>query len=364
MRPKKTVQHKRITRKHVKSPRMSMKINDRAKRKPIKRRVVKGELWAQRAIKAGFMSASQAQGETSLSHMQTSMTAWYQSQEHIPSQPREVISIAQAFRKGYVLAAKLITSYIPLPMRTSSSAIVCASNEELTLPLVIAQLKRLPLSEIIIILNGCHDRSYASIDKDERITIVHYKQRLGHDVGRAIGAKLATGDTLLFVDGDLTVKAEDLAHFMLTVDQGIDVALNDLTPYLPKFMHQDQVTRIKTFLNVVLGRRDLYANSLTAVPHALSRVAISQVGIPALMVPPKAQALAIVKGLKVSAPISVDVVKGNRIRVGNTGQGNAVAKLIVGDHLEALDEVMKLSGIRLKVATLPRHELAKVRNQR
>lgn len=358
----KPIRYKRVTHKHVKSMRKNSKVNPSIKQ--LKRTEVKQYTWIQKAIKAGFITASQAQGETSLAHMHSSAALWYQEQDHIVTEPRGIVSIAEAFKKGYSLSSKLNTRYLPIPMEATSSAIVCASNEELTLPLVIEQLKRLPLTEIIIILNGCHDRSYASIGKDERITIVHYKERLGHDVGRAIGAKLAIGDILLFVDGDLPIKAEDLAVFMLTVAQGTDVALNNLTPYLPKFTQQDQVTRIKSFLNVALGRGDLEANSLTAVPHALSRRALTEVGISALMVPPKAQALALVKGLRVSAPISVDVVKTNRKREDNIGQGNAVARLIVGDHLEALHEAMKLAGVRLKAATLPRHELAKVRNRR
>ena len=231
------------------------------------------------------------------------------------------------------------------------------------MPLVIAQLKRLPLGEIIVILNGCHDRSYNKIERDERISIVHYKERLGHDVGRSIGAKLATGHNLLFVDGDLMVKAEQLALFLLAVDNGIDVALNDLSPFLPKFMSQDQVTRMKSFLNIALGRSDLGASSLTAVPHALSRNVLTVVGTHSLMVPPKAQVLAIIENLNVTNIASVDVVKGNRVREGNIGQGNEVAKLIIGDHIEALDEGMRLAGIRLKATSLPRHELAKVRNQ-
>ncbi|MBP1907763.1 hypothetical protein J2Z32_004444 [Paenibacillus turicensis] len=336
-----------------------------------RRKGTNGELWIHHAKKAGFMSASQAMAEgteVSCSHMQLSAMQWFSTHElqlskQIQNQFKQVVSLAQAFGEGYELAAKLKREFLPLPVQKTSSAILCASNEEHTLPLVIAQLKRLPLDEIIVILNGCLDDSYNMIEQDERIIIVHYKERLGHDVGRSIGAKLATGNILLFLDGDLTIKAEQLALFMIAVNNGIDVALNDLSPFLPKFVFQDHVTRIKSFLNITLGRGDLGASSLTAVPHAISRKALSEIGVTSLMVPPKAQALAMMKNLSVANVASVDVVKGNRMRVGNIGHGNAVARLIIGDHVEALNEVMKLGGIRLKTTTLPRHELAKVRNQ-
>lgn len=375
---------KQTTYKRRKSTKSTTKIRSSSRSYPKntnlrrhRRKGTNGELWVHHAKKAGFMSASQAMAEgteVSCSHMQLTAMRWFNThepqlskqgagREGIRNQVKQVVSLAQAFGNGYELAAKLKREFLPLPIQKTSSAILCASNEEHTLPLVIAQLKRLPLDEIIVILNGCHDDSYNKIEQDERIIIVHYKERLGHDVGRSIGAKLATGNILLFVDGDLTLKAEQLALFMIAVNNGIDVALNDLSPFLPKFVFQDQVTRMKSFLNITLGRGDLGASSLTAVPHAISRKALSEVGVTSLMVPPKAQALAMMKNLTVANVASVDVVKGNRMREGNVGQGNAVARLIIGDHVEALDEVMTLGGTRLKTTTLPRHELAKARNQ-
>ncbi|MOA11009.1 hypothetical protein D3C78_1309230 [compost metagenome] len=185
---------------------------------------------------------------------------------------------------------------------------------------------------------------------------------MGHDVGRAIGASAAMGDILLFTDGDLPLPAEELAPFLISVDRGDDIALNDLSPYLPPFSGQDEVSRSKTFLNLCLGRSDLKANSMTAVPHALSRRAIHTIGTGSLIVPPKAQALALVHELKVSAPYTVDVIRNNRVRSSNTGAGNTVARLITGDHIEAMGEAMKIKGIRLGYKTVSRSELAKMRN--
>jgi hypothetical protein len=376
---KQTVYKRRKGPTKLRSSSRSSPRNTNLKRQ--RRKGTNGELWVHNAKKAGFIAASQAVAEgteVSSTHMKLVAMQWFSTHEsqlskqdarregirnQVKNQVNQVVSLAQAFGHGYELAAKLRNNFIPLPIQKTTSAILCASNEEHTLPLVITQLKRLPLEEIIVILNGCHDDSYNKIEQDERIIIVHYKERLGHDVGRSIGAKLARGDILLFVDGDLMVKAEQLALFIVAVNNSIDVALNDLSPFLPRFVFQDQVTRMKSFLNITLGRGDLGSSSLTAVPHAISRKALSEVGVTSLIVPPKAQALAMIKNLTVANVASVDVVKGNRIREGNTGHGNAVARLIIGDHIEAFDEVMRLVGTRLKTTTLPRHELAKVRNQ-
>jgi hypothetical protein len=125
-----------------------------------------------------------------------------------------------------------------------------------------------------------------------------------------------------------------------------------LNPLLPPFGLSDDVTRSKMFLNLALGRADLGASSMTAVPHALSRRALETIGFRELMVPPKAQALSILGKLRVEKAGTVDVIKHNRLRQSNTGTGNAVEQLITGDHAEALQEVLT----RRDPGSLPQEE--------
>ncbi|MUG86570.1 glycosyltransferase [Paenibacillus timonensis] len=318
-----------------------------------------------RALAEGARAAaSREKAAADSPHMQACFQEWARAERLDNSPFATILAASLAYRRGYADTAGLSTPWLPLPLNGSASAIVTASNEEKTLPAVVAELRKLPLQEIIVVLNGCNDGSFTAVDRDPRITRLSFPERLGHDVGRAIGAAAATGDILLFTDGDLCVGAEDLAAFLIAIDQGMDLALNDLSPYLPPFSQQDEVTRCKAFLNLALGRPDLKANSLTAVPNALSRRALQTVGTAALIVPPKAQALALARGLKAGAPISVDVIRKNRIRTSNSGTGNAVAQMIIGDHMEALGEVMKTEGVRLRFATIGRSELAKMRNAR
>lgn len=319
------------------------------------------------AKQAGYQAGTEAMRDNRVPNQkefQSSFIGWYSASVSASSeQPAStLLSIAMAYRRGYFTALDRKASWIPLPIRGRASAVVSASNEENTLPSVIRELRKLPLQEIIVVLNGCKDDSFTVIEQDSRVTRLSFPERLGHDVARSIGAATSTGDMVLFTDGDIPIAAEELALFLLSVDQGADVVLNDISPYLPVFARQDEVTRCKLLLNLSLGRGDLHANSMTAVPHALSRRAIDTVGLSALMVPPKAQALALLHRLRVQSPHSVDVVKTNRVRAANVGSGNAVAGLILGDHVEALGEVMTSGGVRLRYSTLQRSELAKVRN--
>ena len=244
----------------------------------------------------------------------------------------------------------------------SAAVVVSVCNEQDTIGAVLHELEKLPLSQIVVVLNGCTDHSFQISRKSPKAVIIHYPEPIGHDVGRAVGTKLTNAEIVLYIDGDMVVSAKELMPFLIAVDRGVDVALNDITSFLPPFFQQDHVTHCKSFLNQVLGRRDLQANSLTAVPHALSRRAIQTVGVSSLMVPPKAQALAIVKGLRVAAVHQVDVVTSNRKRKDNIGAGNDVTQLIIGDHVEALDTVIGMAGKRLHLSMESRSELAKRRN--
>lgn len=233
-------------------------------------------------------------------------------------------------------------NWVPLPTERSVAVIVTAKNEERTIAAVLKEADRLT-DETYVIVNGSSDETFRQARAASRANVLSYPQTLGHDVGRSVGAKLARADILLFTDGDMPIPAEQLVPFVHGIEQGLDVALNNIYPYLGSFGRQDTVTIMKQFLNRALDRPDLKASSLTAVPHALSRRAVETLGLELLSVPPKAQALALLLKLQVGNAGQVNVIRGNKRRKLNRGRGNPVASMIVGDHLEAL----KLAGDRM-----------------
>ena len=241
-----------------------------------------------------------------------------------------------------------------LPGRLRAAAVVSVRNEERTVGEVVRELTLLPLQEIVVVINGSSDGSYHAVCEWPSVTVVHYPEPLGHDVGRAVGARMTDADILLFVDGDFPIAAHKLAPYLAAVHRGADVALNDITPFFGPFRQWDDVSRVKAFLNRSLGRPELSAASMTAVPHAISRRALEAIGAPALMIPPKAQAAAIGRGLRVVLAPGVNVTRRNKPRDTNAGQDNPVARLIIGDHYEALREAMLAGGARLDMADAAR----------
>ncbi|RPK23352.1 hypothetical protein EDO6_05693 [Paenibacillus xylanexedens] len=313
--------------------------------------------------KAGQVAGSEAKANNTVSEKHARLV-WNAHAANVAelSNFELALKAGKAFMQGYAQASGHSFQILPLPLRHSAAAVVCACNEEHTLGQVLLQLKRLPLTDIIVVLNGTTDDSLKQVLRQPGLTVIYEPDRAGHDVGRALGVKMTDAETVLFVDGDMVVSAEQLAPFLFAVDRGQDVALNNLTSLLPAFAGQDEVSRIKAYLNRTLGRADLGSNSMTAVPHALSRRMIQTVKPASLAVPPKAQSLAIQHGMNVSAPSQVDVIRSNRLRPGNTGSGNDVAKLIIGDHLEALATLLGTGWNPAQAHTLSRVEVAYRRN--
>lgn len=256
---------------------------------------------------------------------------------------------AARYHAGYSEAIRLpVIDWVPLPTEKSVAAILSVTGNEPHVAAVLHQLDRLSLQEIVVVVNGVDDETFTRLHTHPaKPILVHYDQAIGYDVGRAIGAKISASDILLFVDSDMVIPAEKLVPFVKAVDKGAGLALNQISPYVGSFNRWDAVTIVKTFVNRALGRSDLGANSLTAVPHAMSRNTALAIGYANLAVPPVAQVQAIRAGLAITAPASVDVITANRLRGVNQGQNNAVEGLITGDHLEALSAVMELTGERL-----------------
>ena len=180
------------------------------------------------------------------------------------------------------------------------SVIIPVCNEEQTLKQVIAEARKLEPLEIIVVINGSTDQSekYA---KEQGVKTIVYDERLGHDCGRAAGALAATGDILLFIDGDFVLSAQELYPFAAAVASGVDVALN-ICEDEEKLTHV--VQGWKYVLNETIGRKDLLMSSMTAVPHAISRECLEKIEPESLAVPPFAQVKAIV-GVSMCRPFTM-----------------------------------------------------------
>ncbi|HZG18343.1 MAG TPA: glycosyltransferase [Candidatus Bathyarchaeia archaeon] len=244
------------------------------------------------------------------------------------------------------------TSEIPMtnqgkwPLHTSSlyggqrlSVIIPACKEEATIGDVVREAMKLKPAEIIVVVNGSTDQT-AAIAKKYGVTTVEYREPLGVDTGRAIGALLAKGDVLLFIDADFVIPARDMHPFPLACEKGIDVALNDLSGFLEPHHESNLVVAARQALNMAMNRKDLAIGSMVTVPFAMRREVVAAIGWPLLLCPPKAQIACALAGFQPQLAHEADIFSSNRFRpqkhlAGAGTTRSAAVEQILGDHIEA-----------------------------
>jgi glycosyltransferase involved in cell wall biosynthesis len=228
------------------------------------------------------------------------------------------------------------------------SVIIPAQNEAAAIGEVIRQARKIEPKEIVVVVNGSGDAT-ARIAAELGAKTILFEEALGNDVGRAVGAKAAVGDILLFIDGDFAIPPADLYPFAAFVAQGVDVALNDLNYYLDLRFPLHIVTACKYAVNLALDRQDVGAGSMIAVPHAISRRALRHIGWEMLLPPVAAQVMAALSGCSVRCVHRVEADRLNRIRPDQhfaaVGYPPAVER-ILGDHLEGLYCLLQARGPR------------------
>ena len=225
-----------------------------------------------------------------------------------------------------------------LPDSILISVIIPTGNEEKTIRKVISEAQKVSNNiEIIVVCNGVTDKTVKKARKSGA-KVLEYETSLGHDVGRAIGAKIAKGEVLLFIDADFVVPCSILRKYCLDVINGWDVVLNAFSG-----VRTHATAEAKRALNLLLGRPDLEGSSFTTVPHACSRRAVEIIGYENLAVPPKAQVLSILHQLKISRG---QLVLTNRLNRRRKGRKISIRNLILGDHLEAICELIGKRGER------------------
>ncbi|HDR7334302.1 TPA: glycosyltransferase [Bacillus anthracis] len=228
------------------------------------------------------------------------------------------------------------------------SAIIPLSEEKTTIRSVIQEVKKTGVDEIIIVANGADIETIKQVNL-ENVIVVEVTKTLGNNVARAIGAMHATAEICLFVDGDFAIPAKKLVPFLRAIEDGSDMALNDLQCLLDIFHPADPISMGKYFVNLVAKRPDLWNNSLTAVPHAIHKKVIEKIGYDSLIIPPLAQMKAILEGFSITTVEFVDVITTNRVRPEQhefvNGRISAFDR-IFGDQLEAIAYLLQYTDER------------------
>ncbi|PEA88577.1 glycosyl transferase [Bacillus thuringiensis] len=235
-------------------------------------------------------------------------------------------------------------------MAKSLSVIIPASNEVDTISAVIQSVKPLNPVEIIVIANGCNDGT-EEVANRLGCKVIRHTELLGNDVGRAVGAKYAIGDVLLFIDGDFAIPTSKLQLFLNPIlhDQ-TDIVLNNLDALFLKKQKPHSVTVWRQILNAMLEREELKIDSLLSVPHALTKEVVQSIGYECLVNPIVAHLRIAQSKWRISRHCAIDVITPNKFRpVEHAAYGTSLSqseRRMIGDHIEAVAERIVSSDTR------------------
>lgn len=174
---------------------------------------------------------------------------------------RKALKVVAGLKPGVPYAAK-VRGWARTPM---ISIIIPAHNEEDYIAATLEAVNRqnYPHFEVIVVANGCTDRTaLAALDDCERLVVLSSKN-LG--IARNLGAKLAEGELLLFLDADTILEpgALEIAAHKMKGDYAVGTFKGRPATLRPMFR---LIYAIKNFLHqwsihegssgVILCRRD------------------------------------------------------------------------------------------------------------
>ena len=98
------------------------------------------------------------------------------------------------------------------------SVIIPALNEEATVGLVATDVARIAVDEVIVVDNGSADRT-ARVASDAGATVISQPLR-GYGAACLAGARMATGEALVFLDADGSFEVSQIPDLVEPISQG------------------------------------------------------------------------------------------------------------------------------------------------
>ena len=98
------------------------------------------------------------------------------------------------------------------------SIVIAAKNESQNLEILLPELRNLyPQAEIIVVNDGSEDNSIEICEKNNVKVLTHQYSR-GNGASIKAGARAASNDVIVFMDGDGQHKPEDISSLLTKFD--------------------------------------------------------------------------------------------------------------------------------------------------
>lgn len=226
------------------------------------------------------------------------------------------------------------------------TAVIPAADEVDHIAGAVAAARAGGCHRILVVENGSRDGTAAAARRADRgdVTVLSFRERLGHDVPRAVGATVALTEgaaAVLFLDGDSAPDLGDHLRQLATgFRSGYDLCLTQCLPvHVEKESPARRVLAFRRLLNQSLG---IYPQILTATPshgpHVASRRFLTHVPLRELAVPPVTLAHAVRHGFRVGVGATIGHRRlGSKLR--SADHGLVMTATIIGDCVEALNVI-------------------------
>jgi glycosyltransferase involved in cell wall biosynthesis len=105
------------------------------------------------------------------------------------------------------------------------SIVIPAKNEELGLAILLPELMReYPDAEVIVVNDGSTDNT-AQVCRDAGVKLVSHPYSKGNGAAVKSGARAATGEFMVFMDGDGQHSVADIGRLLAKVEEGYDLVV-------------------------------------------------------------------------------------------------------------------------------------------
>ncbi|HHU69659.1 MAG TPA: glycosyltransferase [Thermoanaerobacterales bacterium] len=224
------------------------------------------------------------------------------------------------------------------------AAVIPAQNEEERISYVIKNTVEAGVDQIYVIVNGSSDNTFDEVNSisDERINIILFRESLGIDVPRAIGAFEAYkrgAKVVVFIDGDMIGNITPIIKKLIISIKKYrnDLSLTNCYPKIPSGQGLSSlIIDFRLMLNKSLGiYNHIGVSTPSHGPHAISRHLLDIVPFKEIAMPPVVLALAVKSNLKIHVSSTVPHYKlGSKAK--NSEHSRKIAETIIGDCLEAI----------------------------
>src|SRR5262245_51541491 len=112
-----------------------------------------------------------------------------------------------------------------MPNASSLSIVIPARNEAVALKRLLPLLRQhYPAAEIVVVNDGSTDDTSTTC-KTVGVREVAHRHGMGNGAAVKSGARAATGDVIVFMDGDGQHDPADIARLLALLDEGYDMAV-------------------------------------------------------------------------------------------------------------------------------------------